>query len=85
MSQDAERQPEHTVEAAQALHGRNVAMLSPDESEVLNYFIQQGRKFGVTIGIDTDADPNDLQAAGSPAQEREIMRRANSTVKVTLV
>mgnify|MGYP003606531873 CR=1 FL=1 len=47
MTKDAGRPAEHTVEAVQALHGRNLAMLSPVESEVPNNFIPQWRKFGV--------------------------------------
>lgn len=75
--------PRFPVEAAFALHGRIFAMLSADELEVLAFYRQQGRKFGVDAHIDSAADPAELERARSEAQADEVMRRANSTVSVT--
>ncbi|MGD9887870.1 MAG: hypothetical protein AB7S56_01205 [Halothiobacillaceae bacterium] len=75
--------PRFPVEAALALHGRIFAMLSADEMEVLAFYRQQGRKFGIDAHIDSVADPVDLEQARSKIEADEVMRRSNSTVSVT--
>lgn len=72
-----------TLHAVQALDGKNFAMLSVEEQAVLTFFRDQGRKFDVSVAILSDADPTDLERA-SRQQADEIMRRANSHVRITI-
>lgn len=73
-----------TIAAVQALDGKIFAMLTVEENEVLQFYRDQGRKFGVTATIVSAADPAELAKAGSQQQADEIMRRVNSTVSVTV-
>lgn len=72
-----------TLDAVKALDGKNLAMLSNDEQAVLRFYRDQGRKFDVSVAILSDADPKDLERA-SREQADEIMRRANSHVRITI-
>lgn len=72
-----------TLDAAQALNGKNFAMLSVEEQAVLSFYRDQGRKFNVTVEILTDADPKEL-ARASRQQADEIMRRVNSHIRITI-
>lgn len=72
-----------TLEAVQALDGKNFAMLSTDEQHVLRFYLNQGRKFDVAVEICGDADPDQVERA-SHEQADEIMRRANSHVRVNV-
>lgn len=72
-----------SIEAVQALDGKNFAMLSAAERQVLNFFLAQGRKYGVTAEIVSDADPAELERA-SREQADQILARANGHVKVTV-
>ena len=72
-----------SLEAVQALDGRNFAMLSTEEQSVLQFYRDQGRKFDVSIAILSDADPQELERA-SREQADDIMKRANSHVRITI-
>lgn len=65
-----------------ALDGRIFAMLTPEEFEVIEFYRDQGRKYGVALSIINQADPTELAKATSKAAADEIMRRANSAVAV---
>lgn len=71
-----------SIEAVQALDGTNFAMLSDAERQVLNFFLDQGRKHNVKVEIVSDVDPAILERV-SREQAAEILARANSHVKVT--
>lgn len=71
-----------SIEAVQALDGKNFAMLSEEERQVLAFFLEQGRKHGVKVEVLSDADPAALERA-SREQADQILARANSHVKVT--
>ncbi|WP_319895120.1 hypothetical protein [Aeromonas caviae] len=73
-----------SVEEAQALDGKNFAMLGDREREVLSFFAAQGRKFGVAVRIVSDADPEELTLARSREQAEVVMQNANSRVFVTV-
>lgn len=76
----------YPVEAVLSLNGRIYAMLSADELAVLNFYLQQGRKYGVSASIIGDpAVTDDLHHAASPAQAAAILRRSNSTVSVSVL
>lgn len=72
-----------TVESVMALDGRIFAMLSESEREVLDFYRNQGRKYGIAVSMINKADPAELAHARTEAQADEIMRRANSIVSVT--
>lgn len=72
-----------SIAAVQALDGRNFAMLSAGELEVLAFYRDRGRKFDVSVAILSDADPKALERA-SREQADEIMKRANSHVQVSI-
>lgn len=66
------------------MDGKIFAMLTERENLVLDFFRKQGRKFGVSIRIDNEADPELLAKAKNEAQADEIMKTANSRVYVTV-
>lgn len=71
-------------DAVRTLNGREFAMLNDDELAVLQMYRARGRKFGVSIAIESEADPEELARAASQAQADEILRRARSKVRVTI-
>lgn len=71
------------LEKIQALHGRELAMLSPDEIEVYRYVRDQGRSFGVLVTEETTADPNKLSLS-SLQQAEELMRRARTKLSISM-
>lgn len=72
------------IEEVKALNGKIFAMLSKDEEETLNFYRQQGRKFGVSVSIINEADLEELKRAASIEQADQVMKRANSRVSVTV-
>jgi hypothetical protein len=73
-----------SVAAARALDGKIFAMLDADERRVLDFYRDQGRKFGVSVSIINKADPELLSRATSQEQADQIMKTANSVVSVTV-
>lgn len=73
-----------TTEEVKALDGKVFAMLTDRESLVLDFYRKQGRKFGVSIEIESEADPDLLRQAKSEQQADEIMKRANSRIYVAV-
>lgn len=69
------------IEELKKLEGRQVAMLSKAERDVLQFFIEQGRRYNVAVQIQSDADPVELSAA-SKQQAESILERANSHVRL---
>ena len=72
-----------SIEAVKALDGKNFAMLSAQEHQVLNFYLDRGRKYGVNVEIVSDADREEL-ARASREQAGQILARANSHVKVSV-
>lgn len=70
------------IDAILALDQRNLATLSSEERRTLELFRARGRKHGVDVRIESDADPHELARASSKDQADELMRRANSVVHV---
>jgi len=73
-----------SIEAIKALDGKIFSMLTSEESKLLDFYRQQGRKFGVSIGIVNKADPELVASARSQAEADHIMKSANSTISVTV-
>lgn len=71
-----------SIESVMALDGRIFAMLTPEEVKVLEFYRDQGRKYGVALSIINKADPTELTKATSKVAADEIMRSANSVVTV---
>lgn len=72
-----------SLEAVKKLHGCQVALLNQDELELLRLFMDQGRKSGVSVEFDTDAD-TDLQALAemNSVSALEILAAANSYIRL---
>lgn len=90
---DLERLPQATkdrliqidpsLEALIKLHGRQVALLSQDELALLRSFMDQGRKSGVSINFDTDANADQQTLAEmNSVSALEILAAANSYIRV---
>lgn len=73
-----------SIEQVKALDGRIFAMLNSDEEAVLNFYRDHGRKFGVSVSIINEADPEELAQASSRQQADHILKIANSRVRVTV-
>lgn len=71
-----------TLDAVQALDERIFATLSADEQTVLDFFRDQGRKYEVSINIVNKADPDELARTRSRAQADQVLKSANSVVRV---
>lgn len=74
---------EPSIEAIKALDGKIFAMLTADEQATLDFYRIQGRKYGVSVAIINQADPEKLAAAKSRQEADHILKSANSTVQVT--
>lgn len=74
-----------SIEEVKALDGRIFAMLNPDEEAVLNFYRDQGRKFGVSVSIINEANPEELARASSKQQADQILKSANSRIHVVVV
>lgn len=72
-----------SIEQVMALDGRIFAMLNLDEVAVLNFYREQGRRYGVSVSIINEADPEELEQASSRQQADHILKSANSRVCVT--
>jgi hypothetical protein len=72
-----------TLDQIQSLDGREFAMLSDAERATFAFYRDQGRKFDVSVAVLSDADPKALEQVGR-LQADEIMRRANSRVRITI-
>ncbi|MBU2434582.1 MAG: hypothetical protein KJ716_13205 [Gammaproteobacteria bacterium] len=59
-------------------------MLSPNEEALLNFYRDQGRKWGVSVAIINEADPEKLAMARSRQQADQILKSANSRISVTV-
>lgn len=73
-----------TIDEVKALDGKIFAILTERENEVLNFYRNQGRKFGVSVEIQNEADPEALARARSKEDADHILRSANSRISVTV-
>lgn len=71
-----------TLEAVKSLDGKIFAMLSREEIDTLNFFRDQGRKYGVSISIINEADSEELAQARSRQQADQILKQADSRIRV---
>lgn len=70
------------IEAVKSLDGKVFAMLSQEERDCLNFFRDQGRKYGASISIINEANAEELAQARTRQQADQILRQANSRIKV---
>ncbi|WP_321966990.1 hypothetical protein [Burkholderia cepacia] len=73
-----------TIEEVKALDGKIFGTLSESEQSVLDFYRDCGRKFGVSVSIINEADPDELARASSREQADQILKRAHSRVSVTV-
>ena len=76
---------QYNINAIKALDGQIYAMLTPDEETILNFYLDQGRKYGVEVKIINKADPVKLARARSKKEAAQIMKSANSLVCVKVI
>jgi hypothetical protein len=72
-----------SLDAIKALDGRIYATVKGAELDTLEFYRQQGRKFGVTVSIINKADPEMLAAAKSQKDADHVLKSANSLISVT--
>ncbi|EMF7039443.1 hypothetical protein V4E04_004306 [Salmonella enterica] len=73
------------AELAAGLHGKDFAMLTPDELKRFQLLRKIGRKYGLIVTVDVLHDDEIIQAelaAASPEQQEEIYRRLRTEIAV---
>ena len=73
-----------TISNVRALNGKVVARLSSAETATLNFYGNQGRKFGVKVSIRNQADPVDLLNAESRQEAHHILKSVNMLITVDI-
>lgn len=72
-----------TIEQVKALHGRNAAMLTAAETEILKHYERLGRKEGVAVAYIRDSGPTMEQLASASVEERrQLLREGNYTIRI---
>ena len=74
-----------TIEQALKLDGKIFAMLSSEEEAVLSYYLDRGRKYGVSVVFEKDADPGAGRGANSTPKALELLKRGKSVVRVSFL
>jgi hypothetical protein len=72
-----------TQVSIEELHGRDVATLNTDEKAAFEFFVTQGRKYGVAISVISEAPQEELDRANSRQEYDEIVERYPSRITVT--
>lgn len=70
-----------TLAAIQALDGRIYATLTPDEINVVIYYVKTGRKYDVLVTCD-DGDGHKLQVAPNDAEVQHFLKATNARISV---
>lgn len=73
-----------TIAKVKALDGRLFVTLTEDEESVLDFYRRQGRKYGVTVAILNECDPEELARASSQEQADQLLKRANSRISIVV-
>jgi glycerophosphoryl diester phosphodiesterase len=73
-----------TVDEVNQLNGKDFAMLNEREKVVCEYFLHQGRKFGVSLNVKSEAPQEQLAKANTKEQYNDLISRYPSTIKVTV-
>jgi hypothetical protein len=73
------------IEELKCLHDKNYAMLTEPEKGILDFYILQGRKYNVSVSITSDVDPEELARAKNRAHADQILKRANSFIRVNIM
>lgn len=78
------RATDSEIAAIKTLDGKNFAMLDSHELAFLELYRKQGRKLGVSIEIVSDVAPAILAEAKTQQEADQILKRANSIVRVVV-
>lgn len=73
---------QQSIDDVKALNGRDFAMLNDKERAVYEFCLHQGRKFGVSLKLVSNAPKEQLEQARSKKQYDEIVRRYPSSISV---
>lgn len=71
-----------SLDAIKALDGKLFAMLSVGERQVFDFYRDQGRKYGVIVGISPKGSPDELIVL-KPDQSENV-QRTNNRVRVVV-
>ena len=75
---------ENKIEAVKSLNGRIFAMLSPEEKDLLQFFRQEGRKYGVTVSFTDKVTQEALANAVSNREADHILKTSNSRILIVV-
>lgn len=70
-------------QVAEKLDGQVFAMMSPEDLATLNFYRDQGRKFGITVYFEGEDEPTALDVTQGPKEIDAFHARANSIVHVS--
>lgn len=69
-------------ESIVSLNGRDIATLNNDEKAIFEFFLNQGRKYGVTVTYISEAPQEELKRATSREVCDQIIKRYPSRISV---
>lgn len=76
--------PEVATQASiESLQGRDIATLNEDEKATFDFFVTQGRKYGVAVSFVSEAPQEELERAKSRQEHDEIVACYPSRITVT--
>ncbi|EPH6098155.1 hypothetical protein ACS0KQ_003182 [Vibrio cholerae] len=76
--------PEFATQVSiESLQGRDIATLNEDEKATFDFFVAQGRKYGVAVSFVSEAPQEELERANSRQEYDEIVERYPSRITVT--
>jgi hypothetical protein len=76
--------PNPSVSEILAIDGKILDLLDDREKLVLKYYQSRGRKYGVSVIIANEVDPEELAKARSRQQADDILETANSRIAVKI-
>ncbi len=74
----------NVIDDIKALDGRILATLTADENSQFDFFVEKGRKYGVTISVISLASREELMKATSKEQADQILMMKNRKISVAI-
>lgn len=71
-----------TIDDIKGLDGKCLGMLNEKQNDVYDFFFLHGRKFGVSLQVDSEAPKVELEAAKSKQQSDEIVSQYPNIISV---
>ncbi|MEF1300525.1 hypothetical protein QTO17_01170 [Vibrio owensii] len=73
-----------TLRDIHILHGSIYAMLNDEEKATVDFYLAQGRKYGVAISLTSDTIRKELESARSKEEANNILQTSNMIIGVQL-